>query len=222
MPLEEILRQVEGARPQRQHLLAERDHRVLVFDQHLAEAGQVGRPGVELAERLAGEPVRIVGRALAADDEGFVERGFGLLDEILVADLLLVLDLEIARLAVLRDFALFLDRQVEEALGLAEHAVEQLLLHAMSGQIEEADRLGHMAQFPRDALGLARLAGEIAGDVDRRNLLCRVRMVHQANEFRIVGRLDQCDGGGCGHGTPPEGSDRLGISLDQLVYDSSP
>ena len=57
---EEVERQVERARDDRQHLHAERLDRRHVRERVLAEAGQIARPLVEAAERLARQDVRIV------------------------------------------------------------------------------------------------------------------------------------------------------------------
>mgnify|MGYP003332360946 CR=1 FL=1 len=70
-----------------------------------------------------------------------------------------------------RSARLLLDWLIEEALGRREHIVEDALLDAMTGKIEEADRLGNPPQFRAKPRPGASLALKERGDVENRDLL---------------------------------------------------
>ena len=120
-------------------------------------------------EAPVGEHVGIVGAALAAQEVGLVlarllalRRGIGrrLPSDRHVADIVLV-DL---------DRELLLDGLRMEARRFGVGHVDQRLRHAVSAQIVEADMLEGEAQLGGGALGGTRLAGEVAGNIDQRNL----------------------------------------------------
>ena len=70
---EPVLRQAERQRERRQDAHRQPVHRLAIFEQRFAEAGQVLRPAVGACEALPGE--RVVGAALALDEERLVHVG---------------------------------------------------------------------------------------------------------------------------------------------------
>ena len=59
----------------------------------------------------------------------------------------------------------------------------------MTPEVEEADCLADLTQLRGGCLAAARLAGKISRDVERRNFLARVRMVHQIDGFVVVSEI---------------------------------
>src|SRR5579863_1374877 len=76
-----------------------------------------------------------------------------------------------------------------KAARLFEHAIDQFLRDTVTLEVEEADSLADLAQLCRSRLAGSWLAGEISRDVERRNFLDRVRMVHQVDGFVIVAEI---------------------------------
>ncbi len=70
------------------------------------------------------------------------------------------------------------ERQGMKAGVLGEGAVDQGLRHAVIGDVEEADRLGDVAQLGRDVLERAGLAGPVVAEIEHRDAVERRTGVH--------------------------------------------
>src|SRR5690606_4765136 len=90
------------------------------------------------------------------------------------------------------DLFLLLARQVEEALGLGESALDQRGRHTVIDDVEEPDLAAGPADLGGDAAACRRIAGQERREIDDRYLLPRDAPGDQA--------VREIDGAGDGHG----------------------
>ena len=165
-----MLGQVEGGGVHRQQAQAERFHGLKILKQDVAKAGQILGPLiaalVQRVGRLAGPAP---GRDLAADKKRLANI------RLAVRLVLAVLGLLKARRHIADAFGVDLDgqlaveRQGVKARVLGEHAVNQLLGHAVVLDEKEADVFERPADFPAQAGQGAGLASQKRPQVQDRN-----------------------------------------------------
>jgi len=143
----------------------------------------------------AGQQQRIVRRALALDEEGFVEiaaiNRWIVVVEVGGAHRIAAHDHVAVIVLVELQGELLRDRQGMKPPGLGEGALDQRLRHAVPGQHEKADRRQCVMHLARGGGQRSRPAGGIVRDIDDRDRLAHARLQRKGNGImaQIAARL---------------------------------